>query len=500
MIGTSERLGGTRGPRSLVSARTVGIAVLACGAVVGGAAVGYLVAGGHWYMALGLLLALPLLVLVYRYPLAAITIWLLVAPFVSVTDVGTIRKLFWVIHRALPLVALAVIVFGSISGVRTWKLPKLGWAEAMMGGYVLVSVLSIAYTSTEPLAAVYLLHDRVIVPICLYLIIRLLDPSDRDLRRLVPPVVFVLLTQSAIGLVQWVAPGAVPSAWAFDAARTTGSFHDPDVFGATMLFCGVFLLWAGLSGSRRPARRMASVLLFVLAMTMVFLTLSRANWLAGILVVAGALIVYRRHLRWLVAIAVPITIVLLASGVLAGQIRFAQERLRSSEAQESALARLPVAYAALHMLEAKPLTGWGYLNFDRYSRPFQVQVGNLVYPEKDHASHNLFLTILAEQGIVGFVLFVGPMVVWLAKTRRSLPGMPPDDRRLVGGLWLVTGGFILVNSFSVMKVTFGLGLWWMTLGMIAVLVDRYRPEPMHGSGAPPDDEPASIAAGTEDLW
>ena len=41
-------------------------------------------------------------------------------------------------------------------------------------------------------------------------------------------------------------------------------------------------------------------------------------------------------------------------------------------------------------------------------------------------------------------------------------------------LWLVIAAFVIVNNFSVMKVTFGLGLWWLTLGLIGSTVHRYR--------------------------
>ena len=45
----------------------------------------------------------------------------------------------------------------------------------------------------------------------------------------------------------------------------------------------------------------------------------------------------------------------LGSGILASQIDFASERLRSERATESALSRLPVAYASLRMFQQKPL-------------------------------------------------------------------------------------------------------------------------------------------------
>jgi O-antigen ligase len=445
-------------------------------AVLGGAAVAYLVAGGLWYVALALLLSVPALVLVLRHPLATIAVWLLVTPFVSATDVPAERQVFWLAHRGLPVAVVLVIVLGSISRVDQRRLPRLGWPELMMAGYVVASFLSIAYTSDERVAVAYLLYDRVVVPMCLYLAVRLLQPDEGSLRRLLPVVLFVLLSQSLIGILSWVAPASLPSSWLVQVGeRTAGSFNDPDVFGTTVVLCGLLLLHVGLSAARRPLDRIWPLLAFSWALLMVFLTFSRGNWLAGLVVLAGVLYVHRRHAKSVLSFLAVVLVVLLASGMLTTQVEFAQERLASESAEESALVRLPVAVAAVRMFEAEPLTGWGYGNFDRFSRPYQARVSDLVSPEKPHASHNLFLTILAEQGIVGLVLFIGPMLIWLGRSRASLPNMLIHQRRLVATLWLAIVAYVIVNNFSVMKVPFGLGLWWLTLGLIASLVSRSRP-------------------------
>jgi O-antigen ligase len=169
---------------------------------------------------------------------------------------------------------------------------------------------------------------------------------------------------------------------------------------------------------------------------------------------------------------------LLAIGVLQGPLSFAQERLSSAQSRESAFARLPVGLAALRMFGQQPITGWGVGNFDVYSRPFFDDVGNVASAEKDHASHNLFLTILAEQGLIGIVCFAGPTVIWARRSIRAYGRMPMSERRFLSSLWLVVAAFLLVNNFSVMKSSYGLGVWWMTLGLIASIVDRYRP-PVH---------------------
>jgi hypothetical protein len=39
-------------------------------------------------------------------------------------------------------------------------------------------------------------------------------------------------------------------------------------------------------------------------------------------------------------------------------------------------------------------------------------------------------------------------------------------------LWLGLLSHVIVNNFSNMKVTFGLGTWWLVLGFIAVLTTK----------------------------
>jgi O-antigen ligase len=139
------------------------------------------------------------------------------------------------------------------------------------------------------------------------------------------------------------------------------------------------------------------------------------------------------------------------------------------------------------MFEAKPLTGWGYENFDRFDRDFQGRVGNIVYAEKDHASHNLYLTTLAEQGLVGIVFFGGPTLIWLRRTGstwRRLPGSGVISRQLVATLWLSLLAFFVVNNFYRFQFGFAFGMWWLVLGLIASVVDRHRtpvPRPLASS-------------------
>ena len=48
------------------------------------------------------------------------------------------------------------------------------------------------------------------------------------------------------------------------------------------------------------------------------------------------------------------------------------------------------------------------------------------------------------------------------------------SRKLLIVLWLIALNYIVVTNFSNMRVVFGLGLWWVTLGLIAHMTHAHR--------------------------
>jgi O-antigen ligase len=455
--------------------------------ILGVAGIGaYLVAHGRWYLAVGLLFVIPGFVLVHRRPILVVTVWLLVAPLVTVTHSELFRRVFWIVHRGLPLVGVAALVVGALLGIRHKRLARLGWPELFMLAYVLATLVSIAYTSVDPLANIYLLYDRVVAPMLIYLILRLGRPSDMELRTyLGPALVFMLVSQTLIGTLSWVAPSVLPNEWLTHAqSRTTGSLRSPNLYGVSMLLAGLFV-FAQHVLSKDPRRSpFLGYSMLGLSLFMVFMTFSRASWLAGLVVVAGlAFVVPRLVLRALV-VALPVLVLVAAVGFLDEQADWASQRLNSEQSQNSALTRLPVVVASVRMIQERPLEGWGYENFDRYDFQFHGQFGELIWPEKDHSSHNLYLTLLAEQGLIGFVLFLAPAAYWV---QRGLRVIRPFDRASLGdATWtlvglLVIAGHLVVNQFTSLQIPFGFGIWWLALGLIAVSVDRRSRRALDGS-------------------
>jgi O-antigen ligase len=434
----------------------------------------------RYLFALVAVVLVPVGVALARRPVTVVAIWLAVAPLLMTGDGGASRRVFWLVHRGLPLAALGAIVLfpllprlPGLGRAAARRLPRLGFPEALMAGYLLATLASIALTSVDPMADVYQLYDRVAVPMVLYLIVRF-AVDDRTLERWFPALAVLVISQAAFGIASWLAPDLLPDAWLNRAgSRTTGSLRNPNVYGISVMFGGVLALHLGRVAAPGSWPRRLSVPLFVAATSMAVLTLSRAVWLAVLVIVIGLVWLYPRALALALFVVLPLLVALVSTGLLGFTDGDVADRLRS---EETALSRLPVVVASVRMFEERPLTGWGYNRFDDHDQDFQQSIDGVFVPTKDHASHNLHLTILAEQGLIGFVLYHGPAVVMLVRTVRRWPRIPRGrDRQLVLTLWLVLVGHLLVTSFSNMKVPFGLGVWWLSLALVALVLDRASP-------------------------
>jgi O-antigen ligase len=442
-------------------------------AVVGSAFCALLIARGRWMFVLLFLAAVPVFLLVQRFPLAVMTVWFLILPFMTdIDDGGRLKLLYWAVHRMLPLAALVVLIISYSTGAGYRRLGRLGWAEVFMLGYLIASVFSVLYTSATPDVELRHLYDRVAVPMILYVLVRLIRPRAEAMKVMSYILLFIIVTQASIGLASWLAPGIVPDRFLTRAGeRTTGTLDHANVFGIVSLAAGALFLH--ISRHVDDWRRRAGLPVFLLTVAMAILSFSRASWLAALVVVIGAAFAYPR------LVAKASIVGALAAGVFlltfgnAWVGDYLEDRLYSAESERSALSRLPVVYASLRMIEERPMTGWGYGRFDDYDIQFQSSVGDLFVPEKDHASHNLFLTIGAEQGLVVLGLYLAPAVYWLLRTPRAMSRLRSEGmfgRRLLILLWAVVAGHIVVSNFSNMKVSFGLAVWWLSLALIGNIV------------------------------
>lgn len=441
-----------------------------------GSVVAYLLVSGKWHFALALILSLPGLIILHRYPYLALLGWLFLGPFLLHTTSNAERQIYWIIHRGLPFLTVVIILVSSKLGIRKRYLPSLGIPELAMAGYLAFGVLSILLQSGTPQATLYLFYDRVFSPMCLYLIIRLTIPGEQEWRWLLPVLFFLAFSQSVIGILSWVAPSVLPSKWLDKVGeRTTGTLINPSIYTTALFFAGVLLLHGALQ-MKRGLLRFGFMAVFLLSFFCIFIAFSRASWLAGLVVVMGLVYVYPKYMIKL-STTVLILGLLFGSIFLPPYIEQARQRLFSDQAKGSALDRLPGFLAAYRMFQEKPLFGWGYGNFDLYDRQFMGRVLDFANDNKDHASHNWYLSTLAEQGLVGTALFFAPVGWWLLLTLRHWSQFPKRgawNRKFLILLWLIVLAEVIINNFMNMIIFFGHGLWWIILGLIANVIAGHQ--------------------------
>ncbi len=429
----------------------------------------------NWVVVFGLLLLVPAAVMFLRFPFVAVLLWMALMPFLEVTSSTSLRNAYWLIHRAMPVGALAIVVLSSMLGIHKRKRPvRLGPAELAMVLFLGIGVVNILYLQYKPLPYLYWFYDRVFVPMCLYLLIRLIAPTSKDLERLLPVVFFVVIVESGVSFLIQFTPQAVPQEWLIRGTmRGTGTFGNPYTYSMSLVFSS-FLLFHGAMQRKPGIVRTLYLVAFGLGVAGLLLAFSRGTWLGAIIASLGLFFLYPKTIMRVMVILVVI-MVILGTGVLSDQIDWARERLNS---EETAQIRWVIWDAGLQMIAAKPLVGWGYGDYSLYAGRFQRRVMDYVAFDA-HSSHNAFIRVAAELGLPALFILFFPLFWWLGQSYKVWPWIPREgfwNRSLLIIFWLTLFDHVIVTTFSdVWHSTYAQGLWWITLGLIANMVHCHLP-------------------------
>lgn len=425
-----------------------------------------LIVGGSLYYAIALVLAAPTIILLVSRPYMSVVLWILIAPFFETGFV------FWIVHRAMLPGMIGLIVLLKWVGIKKQnKLVKLGVPDFAMLGFLAFGIVSIILLSQEPRAN-FRFIDRLFVPFCLYWLTRLTIQTREDLKQIIWATFFITIFQCILGLASAFAPGVLPSRWQStytDGIRLEGTFGNVAVYTSTIVVFGSLLLHYRPDYSSKWLRR-AIVFVFGLVGLSLFFSFSRGSWLGGAVVLIGLLILYPKVISRLI-IVLTILVVLLSGSLLASHVAWGYERLYGQRSQQTADGRMIANYTSLRMIEAKPFFGWGFENRGFYSLQFtRTRVGDIT-GSRHVSSHNTYLTMATELGLVGVLFYLFPAVWWLFITIRKWRTLPETgfwSRRLLVGLWLAMAHMFIVSNFMDMTIHyFGMALWWFVLALIA---------------------------------
>jgi hypothetical protein len=394
-------------------------------------------------------------------------------PFLPFSTVDS--RVFWVVHRALIPLALGITILSRMFAPQKHEPARWSWPEWFMGFFLTIGAISIIITRQQPLLYLYELYDRMFVPFCAYWLIRYANLKEKDLRRWLPIMLIVCIAEIVIGFWARYAPDTLPTIWDIPRMgnRMSGTFENPTPYAYTLMFCMLFIFHYAMQ-LKRGITQTFLIFTFALGLLCIFLTFTRGCWGAALLALLGLLYIYPKPVLTLLAVAIPV-FVILAVGPLADEMATAFIRLNTQDTVDS---RLVLSHAGQQMFYTKPIFGWGFGNYDRYDWQFMQPVGGAAPTSWDlhyGTSHNTYLTVLAEMGMVGFILQFFPLFWWLGLAPKALPHMPRQDFwswRLLIVLWLAIL-FYLAASQVVDKRFFWyqIGLWWLSLGLIGHLVE-----------------------------
>ncbi|MFB7336540.1 O-antigen ligase family protein [Streptomyces adustus] len=377
-------------------------------------------------------------------------------------------------QRRRPLSPLAAVVLG---------LPVVGLAVAALG-------------ASSPGAAVTglgrYLQVFVLVPAAVLLLIR----GRSDFRLLAWSFVALAGWQGAVGVHQYVT--GTGASYQGEEIRAVGTFGPQDVMGMATVVSFGLVCALGLALGRTPLRQRLAAAACALALLLpLALSFSRGAWIATALTCVVQLLLagLRRALR--VGAAVAAAAVILVGGFGVGTAML-QERISSitqvtDAPDQSVTDRYTLWAAAAGMWRERPLTGVGLKGFPDHrdahaslalsSGSDTEGAGSAFRRQPLLSPHNMYLLVLAEQGLIGLLALAGS---WLALLVCGLRGLlrvraagPGADCALVAcGLlvWQLVD-FLYADiggpSTVLTAVCFGLVAWWSLAG------DEREPRPAH---------------------
>jgi putative inorganic carbon (HCO3(-)) transporter len=257
--------------------------------------------------------------------------------------------------------------------------------------------------------------------------------------------------------------------------RARGPFLEPVTMGFALYACGVACVIALQQYQRRSAR-VATAAVLVLCGVGLLLTLQRSVWVATIVAVvitmASAPELRRRLVATVVGLALLLAVALLT---IPGLSDLAEQR---SKQAGTVYERENLVTAAVNMVEARPLLGFGWNQFVPASAEYFRIQPDIPLQGAGIDVHTSFLGYAADLGLVGVTAWIA-IVLWGiggALLRRPFAGAP-DGAAWQRGLLSITTFFVIVANFVPLQAFASYVLWLWAAVTVAATRSRFGDEP-----------------------
>jgi len=291
------------------------------------------------------------------------------------------------------------------------------WLERLLAGYVVLYALQAAYSPklTTALQQVVFFY----VPFALaYCLLRRLDWTQRLTRICLALVAGLAVVFALVGFVEYetktifLNPKLIAANQVHAYFTVNSVFFDPNIFGRFLALVMILLGAVVLYGRRQRTLLIALGVLAILWVALV-LTLSRSS-IGALLVGLGTL----AALRWRVgrAVFVAAGVVALAAAVIA----ITPTTFGLNQGLNGASSGRPgLVSGGIDLFGARPLWGYGSGSFETEFSARHHQIGQTL-----SASHTIPITIAAEQGLIGELVYIALVLAALVVLLQRCRGEP----------------------------------------------------------------------------
>jgi len=186
--------------------------------------------------------------------------------------------------------------------------------------------------------------------------------------------------------------------------RLQGAAGDPNFFAAQMV-AGMTLALGLLAGARHAGSRVLLTAALLPLAYGVIASESRGGFVALIATGIAAIVIFRRQRAQILLVVVGIGAVM---GIWLTSNHAAWERI-SHASEDRGSGRQDLWTVALRVYDSHPILGVGINNFAVYAPQYTREPGTLtgvIHIETELGVHNAYLSLLAETGVLGIVLFL----------------------------------------------------------------------------------------------
>jgi O-antigen ligase len=355
----------------------------------------------------------------WAFPIAAAAAIPFRVPIASGGSTSNLLVPLYVVVGAGALAYAIPRILGSQSGLRERKATMLEW---LLAGAVVLYAVQSSYSDDFDKALENVVFFYVPFALLFALLARI-EWSKRLAVRVLGVLVVLALAFACVGFVEYATrhlflnPKVIASNQFESYFRVNSLFFDPNIYGRflaiVMLGVATVLIW-----SRTPRDVWGSAAVLAVLWAGLVLTLSQSSFAAlllGLLVLAGA----RWSPRWALGVGAA-ALVVGALFVLVAPSSVRLDLNSSKSADTATSGRYDLVKGGVDLFADKPLQGYGSGAFSRaYRRAEKGSAEKAV-----SASHTIPITVAAEQGLPGLLVYIALLVAGFGVMLRGIRDDP----------------------------------------------------------------------------